>query len=176
MAEHKQYGLIAEFADAGKLIEVAKEARRLGYRRINANSPFPLEPVQEIFEQRSNRAYAFGVAGAVFGTVLGLGMQIYANLSYPIWVGGLPLIALQSFATVTFLLMIGFAALFALGGLLWLCRLPLLSHPLHEVQVFGRATDDRFLLLIRADDPLFDRVKTALWLADRAISVSEVPA
>ena len=175
MAEHKHYGLIAEFSDAEKLIAVAKEAHRLGYRRINANSPFPLEPIQEIFEQGSSRAYGFGVAGAIFGALLGLGMQIYANLSYPIRVGGLPLIALQSFATVTFLLMIGFAALFALLGLLWLCQLPLLSHPLHEVQVFGRATDDRFLLFIGADDPLFDLAGTALWLADRAISVSEVP-
>lgn len=176
MAEQSRYGLIAEYADPGALVRAVHDARRLGYRRVEAYTPFPVEGLDDVLDHRSNRAYGFGVAGAVFGALVGLGMQVYANLSYPIMVGGLPLIALQSFATVTVLLMVGFATLFSLLGLLWLCRLPLLNHPLHEVQAFERATDDRFMLLVHADDPLFDMVDTSLWLAEAAISVSEVPA
>ncbi|AHL75308.1 membrane protein [Stutzerimonas stutzeri] len=172
----RHYGMLADFAHPEAMLEAARAARAAGYRRIEAYSPFPVEGIEEVLEHSSNRPYWFGVVGALVGIAIGLGMQIYANLSYPLEIGGRPLIALQSFSIVTFLLMISFATLFAVFGLLWLCRLPLLWHPLHEASAFDRATDDRFLLCIRADDPLYDQTGTALWLAERAVSVTEVPA
>lgn len=170
------YGLLAEYAQPQALIAAARAARGAGYSRIEAYSPFPLEALEEILGTRDDRVYAFGIGGALLGAGLGLGMQVYANLDYPLPVGGLPLIALQSFGTVTFLLMVTGAVLSAVFGLFWLARLPLLHHPLHEVEAFARATDDRFLLCIRSDDPRFERAGTALWLAATAVSVSEVPA
>lgn len=172
----RHYGLLADFAHPDAMLDAARAARVAGYRRIEAYSPFPVEGIEEVLEHRSNRPYWFGVVGALAGVAIGLGMQIYANLSYPLEIGGRPLIALQSFSIVTFLLMVSFATIFAVFGLLWLCRLPLLWHPLHEASAFDRATDDRFLLCIRADDPLYDQTGTALWLAERAVSVTEVPA
>ena len=172
----RHYGLLADFAHPDAMVDAARAAHAAGYRRIEAYSPFPVEGIEEVLEHRSNRPYWFGVVGALVGVAIGLGMQIYANLSYPLEIGGRPLIALQSFSIVTFLLMVSFATIFAVFGLLWLCRLPLLWHPLHEASAFDRATDDRFLLCIRADDPLYDQTGTALWLAERAVSVTEVPA
>ena len=172
----RHYGLLADFAHPDAMLDAARAARVAGYRRIEAYSPFPVEGIEEVLEHRSNRPYWFGVVGALVGVAIGLGMQIYANLSYPLEIGGRPLIALQSFSIVTFLLMVSFATIFAVFGLLWLCRLPLLWHPLHEASAFDRATDDRFLLCIRADDPLYDQTGTAFWLAERAVSVTEVPA
>lgn len=172
----RHYGLLADFAHPDAMLDAARAARAAGYRRIEAYSPFPVEGIEEVLEHRSNRPYWFGVVGALVGVAIGLGMQIYANLSYPLEIGGRPLIALQSFSIVTLLLMVSFATIFAVFGLLWLCRLPLLWHPLHEASAFDRATDDRFLLCIRADDPLYDQTGTALWLAERAVSVTEVPA
>ncbi len=171
----RYYGLLADYAHPEALLEAARAARAAGYRRLEAYSPFPVEGLEELLGQRSDSVYGFGIVGALVGAALGLGMQVYANLSYPLEIGGRPLIALQSFSIVTFLVMVGSAALFAVFGLLWRCRLPLLWHPLHEVEAFGRASDDRFLLCIRADDPLYERTGTALWLAERAVSVSEVP-
>lgn len=172
----RHYGLLADFAHPDAMLDAARAARAAGYRRIEAYSPFPVEGIEEVLEHRSSRPYWFGVVGALVGVAIGLGMQIYANLSYPLEIGGRPLIALQSFSIVTFLLMVSFATIFAVFGLLGLCRLPLLWHPLHEASAFDRATDDRFLLCIRADDPLYDQTGTALWLAERAVSVTEVPA
>ncbi|MEN2508624.1 DUF3341 domain-containing protein [Stutzerimonas stutzeri] len=172
----RHYGLLADYAHPDAMLDAARAARAAGYRRIEAYSPFPVEGIEEVLEHRSNRPYWFGVVGALVGVAIGLGMQIYANLSYPLEIGGRPLIALQSFSIVTLLLMVSFATIFAVFGLLWLCRLPLLWHPLHEASAFDRATDDRFLLCIRADDPLYDQTGTALWLAERAVSVTEVPA
>lgn len=48
------------------------------------------------------------------------------------------------------------AALAVLLGLLILIRLPRLNHPVLESQRFKRATVDRFFLMVRSDDPMFD--------------------
>lgn len=172
----RRYGLLADYAHPERLIEAARDAREAGYTRLEAYSPFMLPELEPILRQRSNRAYWAGIIGALLGGGLGAVMQIYANLSYPLDIGGRPLIAIQGFAVIVFLLTVTGGAIGALFGLLFLCRLPLLHHPLFEMEAFQRATDDRFLLCIRADDPLFDETGTALWLAEKAVSVSEVPA
>ncbi|MFK4134744.1 DUF3341 domain-containing protein [Pseudomonas luteola] len=176
MSEPRHYGLLGDFATPDALIEAAWAARKAGYSRLEAFSPFPIEALEEPLQLSDRRALWFGVAGALFGGVLGFGMQVYANLDYPLDIGGRPLIAVQAFMIVTFLMTVLFGAIFAVFGLYWLCRLPLLHHPLFEADAFKRAMDDRFLLCIRADDPRFDRVDTALWLAERAVTVTEVPA
>jgi hypothetical protein len=85
-----------------------------------------------------------------------LGVQLFANWNYPVEVGGRPLIALPAFFVVDFELMILFAVLFPIVGMLVLNRLPRLHHPLFGTARFSLASDDRFFLYILASDPKFD--------------------
>jgi hypothetical protein len=167
-------GLLAEFDAPQPLIEASLHAWAMGYRRLDAFAPFPLEELLPLFKPKATRVPSFACIGAVSGIALALLMQIGSVLSYPLNVGGRPLIAVPSLMVVTFLFGIVGAAVAAVLTMLITSRLPRLHHPLFGAQVFERASDDGFFLFIDAGDPLFDDHATRAWLVERAISVQEV--
>jgi hypothetical protein len=170
------YGLLAEFASPEALTEAAKRARAVGYRRIDAFSPFPVEGVAEALEFRERRVPWLGLAGGIFGAVAGLGMQYYVNFDFPIEVGGRPLYALPAFLVVTFELTVLFSVLVPIIGMLVMNGLPRLHYPVFNARRFHMASDDRFFLCIRSDDPQFSEIATPkfLWKLG-ARSVEAVP-
>ena len=162
--------LLAEYDEPSTLVAAVHEARALGYQRLEAFAPFALEALAP----PASGVGWLGGAGALAGAATGLVLQVATALAWPINVGGRPLVHWPSLLIVTFLLSVLGAALASVIGLLWQARLPRLHHPLFEAPVFARASDDRFLLCIRADDPLFHRQRTGAWLAHSARSVTEV--
>jgi hypothetical protein len=177
MADVHAYGLIAEFKTPDALIEATKNAREAGYRRIDAFTPFPIEGLAEILELRDRRVLWLGFAGAWFGFLVALGMQIFSNYDYPLDVGGRPLYPLSAFMVIAFELTILFSAFFTAFGMLYLNGLPRLHHPLFSAPRFQLASRDRFFLCIKADDPRFSEGKTATFLRKTgAMAVELVPA
>jgi hypothetical protein len=167
-------GLLAEFDAPQPLVEASLHAWSLGYRRLDAFAPFPLEALLPLFHPKASRVPRVAGVGALLGIALALWMQIGSVLSYPLNVGGRPLIAVPSLMVVTFLFGVVGAAVAAVLTLLIGCRLPRLHHPLFGAQAFERASDDGFFLFIDAHDPLFDDQVTRAWLAEWAINVHEV--
>jgi Protein of unknown function (DUF3341) len=91
-------------------------------------------------------------------------------------VGGRPYNSWPAFIPVTFEMTILTAAMAALFGLLALCRLPHLYHPVFNEPRFLAASRDRFFLCVEADDPRFDPAATrALLEGLRPGAVTEVP-
>lgn len=168
------YGLLAEFHSADALIDACHSARAAGYRRLEAFSPFPLEELDAPLGLSDRRVQTFAIGGGILGAACGFGLQVYANLDYPLNIGARPLIALPAFMVITFLLAVLFACLATVLGLFMLCRLPRLHHPLFDASAFAGASDDRFLLCLLADDVHFHLADTRAWLAERAESVTEV--
>ena len=147
-------GLLAEFASADALVAAVKRARSEGYSQIDAYTPFPIEGLGPAigFPDEPKMGW-IGFWGAVFGAFIGFFMQVYANLFYPLDIGGRRLIAVPAFLVSTFELMILFSGFSLLFGMLYLNGMPRLYHPVAEAESFGRATRDRFFLCIRGDDP-----------------------
>ena len=157
-------GLLAEFGTADALLAAVKRAREAGYRCIDAFSPYPVEGMAEMLGIRDRRIGWLSLAGGLFGIAATLGLQVFVNLDYPIEVGGRPLIALPAFFVVDFEIMILFAVLFPIVGMLAINRLPKLHHPLFGTPRFSLASDDRFFLYIEAADPKFDPDRTRSFL------------
>jgi hypothetical protein len=93
-------------------------------------------------------AGALGGSGAFF-------MQWYACRDYPLDVGGRPINSWPSYIPITFELTVLTAALAGAASLLWLAGLPRLDYPVFSDARFRRASQDRFFICIRSDDPRY---------------------
>jgi len=159
------YGIMAEFKSPDALKQAVHQARMRGYRRLDAFTPFPVEGLAEEIGFSDWRVPLATLAGGVFGTGLGYGMQVYTNLNYPLNVGGRPIVAPSAFMLITFELLVLFAVVFGIGAMLVLNRLPRLHHPLFGADRFDTASLDRFFLVIFSDDDKFDarNIQNFLW-------------
>jgi len=75
---------------------------------------------------------------------------------------------------VTFELTVLFSSFAAVIGMLALNGLPRLYHPAMNYQMAHKASDDRFLLVIEADDPKFEPAKAVEHLKSVGASTVEV--
>jgi len=151
------YGLMAEFHTPEALVEAASQARHAGYRCMDAYSPFPVEPLDDIIENRGPYLPLLVMIGGIVGACFGYGLQYYVSvIYYPMNVGGRPFHSWPSFIPITFECMVLFASLTAVFGMLALNRLPMPYHAVFNVKRFGAASNDRFFLCIEATDPQFN--------------------
>jgi len=149
------FGVMAEFDRPERLMAAIRQARAAGFRRLDAYFPFPIEGADEALGFEEHRIQWLTLAGGIVGATLGYGLQVYTNLDYPIEIGARPLVATPAFLLIAFELMVLFAVLFAVGGMLALNRLPRLHHPVFDVPAFQLASADRFFLVVFGDDEKF---------------------
>jgi hypothetical protein len=172
------YGLLAQFETPDAVDQAVRRARAAGYTRIGTYSPFPLSETHEVLGREGIPVAVIAIAAGIFGACLQYFSQYWMNvLDYPLNVGGRPLHSWPAFIPPTVIVGLLWAAAAALIGMLALCRLPRLHHPLFAVPGFERASVDRFFLCIRADDQRFDEAATREFLDALApVTVQEVPA
>lgn len=170
-------GLLAEFNSAEELVAAAKRTRKAGYRCIDAFSPYPIEDIGKAIGFETHAIGWLSFSGGLFGFLSALAVQLLTNWNYPINVGGRPIIAFPAFVVVDFELMVLFAVVFPVVGMLALNGLPRLHHPLFSVPEFSRATDDKFFLYVDSSDPKFDSDDTRKFLESLgAASLEPVPS
>jgi hypothetical protein len=175
-ASQNIFGMMVSFDNPKALIEAAGAARKAGYRRIDAYSPYPVEGLSEALELRTTRLPLVVLAGGLLGAAGAYFMQYYASvIDYPLNVGGRPLHSWPAFIPITFELTILVAAVFAVLGMLALNGLPEPYHPVFNVPEFELASRSHFFLTIESDDPKFDLDETRQFLESLGgESVSEI--
>lgn len=165
MSAKPLYGLLAEFKEPDKLLEVAREAREAGYRRIDGFSPFPVEGLAEALGSHHSKIPTIALTGGLIGALGGYFMLYSSSVAfYPLNIGGRPFHSWPMFIPITFELTILFSGLFTAFGMLAVNGLPKPHHPVFAVPQFSLATDDRFFFWIEAADPAFDAEKSRTFL------------
>ena len=172
------YGLLAGFETPEAIDRAVRRARSAGYTEIRTYSPFPLHETHEVLGRGGLPVAVIAVLAGLFGACLQYFAQYWMNaIDWPLNVGGRPLNSWPAFIPPTLIVGMLWAAAAAQIGMLALCRLPRLHHPLFAVPGFERASVDRFFLCIRADDQRFDEAATREFLDALApVTVQEVPA
>lgn len=150
------YGIVGEFETPESLLKAVREARRRGYRKMEAFSPFPIHGIDEAMGERRSKLGFIVLGCGITGLVSALLLQWWTGaVSYPLVIGGKPLFAFEFSMPVTFELTVLFAAIGAVLGMILLNGLPRLHHPVFHYSNYAGATDDRFLLAVEAADPKF---------------------
>ena len=173
VTEPELYGLMAEFENADAVLEASKKTYAAGYRRLDAYSPFPVHGLAEAVGYKRRILPWIVLAGGIVGGLGGFFLQYWVSvIDMPLNVGGRPLNSWPSFIPVTFECTILGASLSAVLGMLGLNGLPRPHHPVFNVPRFGRATTNRFFLLIESRDEQFDVSGTREFL--KSLDPSEV--
>ena len=155
------YGAVADFETHHQLLDAIRAVREMGYRKLDAYTPFPVHGIDEAMgEKRSILGpivFACGLTGCVSGVLL----QWYTGaVDYPLVIGGKPYFSLEFAIPATFELTVLLSAFGAIIGMLALNGLPRLYHPIFNYSNYRGATDNRFLLVIERGDPSFDAQAT----------------
>jgi hypothetical protein len=159
------YGMMAEFDSPSAVVAAARRTYEAGYRRINAYSPFPIEELSEAIGFHRDYVALCTLICGILGAAGGFMLQYWtAAFAYPINVGGRPLLSMPAFIPITFESTVLLAAFGAFIGNLLMNRLPQPYHPSFNVPGFARASQDRFFLCVKSDDPKYDEAGTRAFL------------
>jgi mono/diheme cytochrome c family protein len=167
-------GLLAQFDDPHSLVHACDKARLDGYTAMDAYSPFPVHGIDPAIGIRRSWLPFIVLAIALVAVTIGLGMQYYTNKvedsplfpGYAFKISGKPLFSLPANIPVTFEVIVLSSAFATFFGMWILNFLPRLSNPLHRIERFKRATNDKFFLMIEAADPKFNQTRTESQLKD----------
>lgn len=91
---------------------------------ISVRMPYEVPEVEEILGHRPGPLRFFPLVGAVGGFGSGLALTVYSVVSWPLIVGGKPIVSLPPFLLIGYLLTILFGSLATFAGFLLLARLP----------------------------------------------------
>lgn len=161
----KLYGVMAEFETSREILHAARRARAEGYTKMDAHTPHNVEGLADAVGFSKSHISLFILVFALIGGTIGLVLQYWVSVvTYPMNVGGRPLASWPAFIPTAFEITILSGVIGGLIGLFVLNRFPQPYHPVFNVPEFDRASQDRFFLVIEAEDPKFDLEATRQFL------------
>jgi hypothetical protein len=168
--------LLAEFPDANSFAEAAQRAQNARYELVDAFSPFPVEGVIGLFDNKKSRIRVAMFVSGIAMAILAYAVEYYsAVIDYPYNSGGRPFDAWPAFMLVPFAIGILLSAISGFAIFLTETGLPRLHHPLFAIEGFERASQDCFMLALARPTPDDNASQAIAFLRDAgAIAVREV--
>jgi len=161
----KLYAVACEFAGPAEVYHAAEKIRDQGFKWWDCYTPYFVHGLDRAMGQRKSFVPMFTLFGGLSGLVGGFLLVVITSVwVYPMNTQGKPYFALPAFVPILDLLMIILSAIMSIVGMTTLSLLPRLHHPLWEWDAFERATNDKFFVVIEANDPKFNEKATAEFL------------
>src|SRR5437016_7895735 len=148
---------IGQFDTPEDLVEAGRKIHAMGYTKLDAMSPFPVHGIDEAIGVPYSKIGWIVVCAAIAGILTAQGLMYYVGvINYPLVIGGKPLFDFTFSIPVTFETAVLFSSIACFIAMFALNGLPRLYHPTMKHSQAHRVTDDRFMLVIEANDPKFD--------------------
>ncbi|MCO5053083.1 MAG: DUF3341 domain-containing protein [Verrucomicrobiae bacterium] len=162
MSTHaKAFGILAEFENTPTVLHAAEKIRDAGFRKWDVFTPFPIHGMDRAMGVKNSKVGWFAFLGGVTGYTTGMLMIWWMNaVDYQIIIGGKPMFSPFGAFPPSYELTILFGAFGAIGGMLFLNRLPKLHHPLLKHRRFALVTHDKFFVVIETSDPKYSETET----------------
>lgn len=152
-------GLVGSFSHLDSLLQAIEKLRAAGHGNLQALSPVPHHAIDEALEKPASPIRFFTLVGCLLGAATGFALTIMTSLSYPLIVGGKPIVSIPPFLIIVFELTILFGGLLTLGGMLLHARLPRVGvGPAYD----PRFSEDRFGLWVRCEERDYENVRRLL--------------
>ncbi|HEY5469966.1 MAG TPA: DUF3341 domain-containing protein [Bacteroidales bacterium] len=138
------------FDDEVPLLQAVGKLRENDLSIIDVLSPFPVHGLDEALEIKRSRIPVVGFIFGALGAVLAFGFQAWVfTVSYPLIIGGKPFFSAPAFIPITFEMTVLFSGLAMVAAFLIRSRL---KPEIRFESVNERVTDDRFVILVAAQD------------------------
>ena len=168
------YGLLTEFESPSLLMEAVEKVRDEGFQKWDVHTPFPVHGMDDAMGIKGTQLPFIVLAGGLTGLGLATLMQWWMNaVDYPFIISGKPLFGLPANIPIMFELTVLLSAFATFFGMWGLNGMPRLYHPLFNNERFRRATQDRYFIVVEAQDPKFQVEKTREFLASLGGAVVE---
>jgi len=158
----KRNNITVSFDDEVPLLQAVRILRDSKEIITDVLSPFPVHGLDEALSLKRSRIPVVGFIFGALGAILAFGFQAWVfTVSYPLIIGGKPFFSVPTFIPITFEVTVLFAGLSMVAALLVRSKL---KPDIRFKPVDERITDDRFVILINAEDEekTLTRVKSLL--------------
>jgi hypothetical protein len=166
--------LLVTFADEHGLLSAVRALRAEGRPILDVRAPYPVHGLPEAQGLAPSRLPWVTFWGGLAGLAFGLLLQAWTSaVDWPLNVGGKPLFSWPAFVPVAFELVVLFAGLSTVLAFLVVDRRRTAT-PAPGACL--RATDDRFLLALAAEDATYDASTLGKRMSERfgAVGADEV--
>jgi hypothetical protein len=165
--DKKEIGILAEYDEVSSVFRACQQIKVAGFRKFDAFTPFPVHGLDRAIGLSPSYLPWLVLIAGISGACLAMLLMIWTSAyDYPLNVGGKPTWSIPAFIPITFEVTILFSGLVAVFGMFAINGMPKLHHPLHEIKQFAKVTDDKFFILIEAQDKKYDRIKVIEFLKE----------
>lgn len=157
----KLYAVGALFNTPDEIMHAADVVSGSGYQNFDVNTPYPLHGMDDAMRLEPTKLGLFTFIFGMMGTLTAFSMIAWMmGIDYPNIIGGKPFFNIPPSIPIAFELTVLLGALGTVGTMLILFnRLPWINNPLHDTDYIRKTSSDKFGIVIRADDPMFNEAQ-----------------
>ncbi|MBF0429674.1 MAG: DUF3341 domain-containing protein [Fibrobacteria bacterium] len=153
-------GYIGLYDSPEELLRAAEAVRDAGIKKWDCHTPYPVHGLDDAMGLKMSPVPLIVLFMGGVGAGVAFLMQWWMDvIDYPFVVGGKPLFSWPLFIPITFELFVLFAALAAMGSVIWFCKLGRWASPLHQGSVMKDITSNRYGIFLDSAEADFNEDK-----------------